>query len=132
MDLLQVTIDEPQCSGRAIRFRALTIDERDRVSATAAAAIGADGTMYALRRKEWRLGVMWMLQSVTNETGVKNAMNGEVTWRKVNPAILDDEFGALFNARDMMFLEVLYRNYNEITDEEAKNIAKKVLPVSVD
>jgi hypothetical protein len=134
MDLFQVTLDEPLCSGRAIRFRPLTIDERDKVSNTAAAAIGTDGTMFQLRKKEWRLGVQWMVQQVTTTGGLHNggAMSKDIQWRKMNAAQLDDEFGHLFNARDMMFLEALYRQYNEITEDEVKAISKKVLPVSVD
>lgn len=126
--ITQYHLNGKRMSGRAVRVKPVDPAQAEHNLANAAKLVGKEATMLELKKVEWRNGVKSFVVEYSDPC--KDPMTlTDKQWHKVSVGTFDD-LGKFFTAKDMAFLEHLYREEHEINQDEVDAIAGKALPVS--
>lgn len=124
----QYHLSGPRNSGRAVRVESLDYIAVSKNLDEAVKFVSENSTYGQLKKKEWMLGIAQFVKEVSDPC--KDPFDPSVKWRKVTVADFEEGFSAFFNAKDMMMLEALYREYHDLTKEELDAITGKGKPVA--
>lgn len=133
--MMQIVLNAKTCSGRGVRCRLLTLDERHKIYENAALDVGAEATVMQLRVREGKDAVSAMVTDVTEKTGFKTPSElvkagADAGWKKVTFQELNDNSAKYFNAKDMSVLVNLFRKLHDVTDKEVDDILGEALEVT--
>lgn len=117
-------------SGRAVRVKSLDDIAVGENLTNAAKLISPDATGIELKKREWSLGVKLFVVQISDPCEDPFALS--VKWKKVTPMDFDEGLKKYFTAKDVMFLEGLYRDYHDISQADMDKIVGKVKVVSED
>lgn len=114
--------------GRAVRVEAIDSADIDANLTAAAKLAGKEATVLEIKKIEWRNGVKLLVKEISEPCEDVFKLEAK-QWKKVTPGLLDDLRG-YFGAKDMQFLEALFREYHDIDQAELDAIMGKAVPVA--
>ena len=132
-----VVLNFEHFSGRGVRYRVLSPEEKDSLLATAAALVGPNATYPELNARHAVECVKRMLVAVTRkaELGSLDGL-GAGDWVPLNDAMLAGmpgqeawRFEKLFTAKDVGVLRTIYRRIHEVTEADVDEIEGKAISV---
>lgn len=123
-------------SGRGVRYRTLSPEEKDSLLATAASLVGPNAFMAELNARHAVECVKRMVVAITrkNELATLDGL-GAGDWVSVNDAMLAGlgtdqwKFEKIFTAKDVGVLRSIYRRLHEVTEADLDDIEGKAIPV---
>lgn len=123
----QILLNAKECSGRGVRLRLLTLEERSHVLETAAREVGGEGTMAQFRLREGLDGVCSMVVGLTEKAGFKTreelvAAGDAAGWKKVTFQELADNSAKYFTSKDMAALQASFRKLHDVNEKEVDDI----------
>ena len=137
--MMQLLLNAKRCSGRGVKIRTLSPDERDRASIVAAKVAGKDAQIIEFSTAQLKEFVTLSVVEVTKQSGFKtmdDLMKPDVEWIKVTPAEFAFEgplkYSKLFNAKDDDILGHVVNSLLVASRDEVEDIVGKALMVSED
>jgi len=127
------TLDFRHHSGRGVRLRILSPEQREVAIETAAKLAGPEATVPEYQAKKLRECVHRMIVAVTKDAELADL--GGAEWTKVTQEDLEDgkgskSFAALFTAKDYEALGALYNRFHSVTVEDLDAIEGNAVEVS--
>lgn len=124
-------------SGRGVRYRPLTSEEKDGLLASSAALVGPNATYPELNARHGVECVKRMLVAVTRKGELATLDGlGPGEWVNLNDAMLAGmpgqeawKFEKLFTAKDVGVLRTIHRRLHEVTEADVDEIEGKAIPV---
>lgn len=128
------TPDFRRYSGRGVRLRILSPEERETVTETAAKFAGPDATLPEYSAIKLREGVRRMIVAVTRESELADL--GGAEWIPVTQFELEDpkgpkSFSFFFTSKDAEMLNAIFNRLHSITAEELDYIEGNAVEVTV-
>lgn len=134
MDCYQILLHLDPTSGRGVRYRMLSPEERDEVLFKSAKLAGDVNDRQKLAVFTAREGVKSMLVAVTKQRGLRSLNSAD--WHKVTMESLtlpgEWEYNKIFTAKDDEILSGIYMKLHNASREEVEMIAGKAQKVSMD
>lgn len=134
----QILLSLPNCSGRAVRLRAIGPEARNQASLEASRLVDDTSDHQAMGQTFNNELLKRTIVAVTKKTGLQTQDQAlqlsEADWLKTGPQEFETDpersFDALFTARDIAVLNAIAMRLYHVADEDVDAIMGKALSIS--